>query len=69
MDYGTRIQVGANQAVTVDPSRLHGLVNTGEVPLKYIDIGGIAVSPDGQWLVLSIKQEDLTLDLFRLSFP
>jgi len=33
---GTQIQVGPNQAVTVDPTRLHGLVNSGDVPLKYI---------------------------------
>ena len=35
---GSQIQVGTNQAVTVDPLRLHGLVNNGEVPLKYIVI-------------------------------
>jgi mannose-6-phosphate isomerase-like protein (cupin superfamily) len=35
---GTKITVGPNQAVTVDPSRLHGLVNTGSTALKYIVI-------------------------------
>ena len=35
---GTRVPVGPNQAVTVDPGRLHGLVNTGDTPLKYIVI-------------------------------
>ncbi len=33
---GTQVQVGPNQAVAVDPARLHGLVNSGDTPLKYI---------------------------------
>jgi mannose-6-phosphate isomerase-like protein (cupin superfamily) len=32
------IAVTANQAVILDASRLHGLVNTGDGPLKYIVI-------------------------------
>ena len=35
---GTRVPVGPNQAITVDPTRLHGLVNSGAAPLKYIVI-------------------------------
>jgi len=35
---GTRVPVGPNQAVTVDPTRQHGLVNTGDVPMKYLVI-------------------------------
>jgi mannose-6-phosphate isomerase-like protein (cupin superfamily) len=35
---GTKISIGSNQAVTVDPTRLHGLVNTGSTVLKYIVI-------------------------------
>ena len=35
---GTRVPVGANQAITVDAARLHGLVNTGTTPMKYIVI-------------------------------
>jgi mannose-6-phosphate isomerase-like protein (cupin superfamily) len=33
---GSTIAVGPNQAVTVDATRMHGLVNTGSTPLKYI---------------------------------
>jgi len=33
---GSAIPVGPNQAVTVDASRVHGLVNTGSVPMKYL---------------------------------
>lgn len=35
---GTEISVGPNQVVTVDAARLHGLVNSGSTPLKYIVI-------------------------------
>lgn len=33
---GTQIQVGPNQAIVVDPARLHGLVNSGTTPLRYL---------------------------------
>ncbi len=35
---GTIVPLVANQAVVVDPARLHGLVNTGSVPMKYLVI-------------------------------
>jgi mannose-6-phosphate isomerase-like protein (cupin superfamily) len=35
---GEIIAVSANQAVAVDPTRLHGLSNTGSVPMKYLVI-------------------------------
>ena len=35
---GQSVPLSANQVVIVDPARLHGLVNTGAVPLKYIVI-------------------------------
>jgi Tol biopolymer transport system component len=41
-----------------------------EVPVNFADIdGSIAISPDNQWLIFSVKQEDNTDDLYRLSFP
>jgi mannose-6-phosphate isomerase-like protein (cupin superfamily) len=33
---GRTIPVGVNQAVVIDPTRLHGFVNTGSTRLKYI---------------------------------
>ena len=35
---GEKIAISANQAVAVDPTRLHGLSNTGSVPMKYLVI-------------------------------
>lgn len=35
---GETISVSANQAVVVDPTRLHGLSNTGNIPMKYLVI-------------------------------
>lgn len=33
---GPDVPVSANQAVILDPSALHGLVNTGSAPMKYL---------------------------------
>ncbi len=35
---GETVPVEANQAVILDANRLHGLVNTGSLPMKYIVI-------------------------------
>lgn len=35
---GETLAIQANQAVAVDPTRLHGLSNTGSVPMKYLVI-------------------------------
>jgi mannose-6-phosphate isomerase-like protein (cupin superfamily) len=35
---GETIAISANQAVAVDSTRLHGLSNTGSVPMKYLVI-------------------------------
>ena len=36
LEDGSQIPLGLNQVVAVDASRLHGLVNTGPTPMKYI---------------------------------
>jgi mannose-6-phosphate isomerase-like protein (cupin superfamily) len=38
LEDGSQISVATNQVVTVDATRLHGLVNSGSTPLKYIVI-------------------------------
>ena len=35
---GETIAIGSNQAVILDASHMHGLVNTGSVPMKYLVI-------------------------------
>jgi mannose-6-phosphate isomerase-like protein (cupin superfamily) len=35
---GETIPVSANQAVVLDSTRLHGIANTGSVPMKYLVI-------------------------------
>jgi mannose-6-phosphate isomerase-like protein (cupin superfamily) len=35
---GETVPVGANQAVILDASHLHGLINTGDRPMKYVVI-------------------------------
>ena len=35
---GETIPVSANQAVILDASHIHGLMNTGSVPMKYVVI-------------------------------
>ena len=35
---GETVPVGSNQAVLLDANRIHGLVNTGSVPMKYLVI-------------------------------
>jgi mannose-6-phosphate isomerase-like protein (cupin superfamily) len=37
---GETVPVESNQAVILDPDRMHGLVNTGNVPMKYLVIIG-----------------------------
>jgi mannose-6-phosphate isomerase-like protein (cupin superfamily) len=37
---GETIPVESNQAIILDASRMHGLVNTGSVPMKYLVIIG-----------------------------
>ena len=34
----TIVQLNTNQVVIIDPGKLHGLVNTGSVPMRYIVI-------------------------------
>jgi mannose-6-phosphate isomerase-like protein (cupin superfamily) len=33
-----RIELGANDGIVLEPSTLHGLVNIGDVPMKYMVI-------------------------------
>lgn len=33
---GERLPLGPNEAIILDPSKLHGLVNTGEAKLRYM---------------------------------
>jgi len=35
---GETISISTNQGVVVDPSRLHGISNTGSLPMKYLVI-------------------------------
>jgi len=37
---GETIQVESNQAVILDADRMHGLINTGNVPMKYLVVIG-----------------------------
>lgn len=33
-----RLPIGPNEAILIDPTKLHGIVNTGSVPMRYMVI-------------------------------
>jgi (S)-ureidoglycine aminohydrolase len=33
---GQLVPIGTNEVVILDPSKLHGIANTGSVPMKYV---------------------------------